>query len=182
VPELVARLDPDVVVSGFEPVSVAAGLAATLPRHVPVLVWTWSRRRDDLVTVLRAGGRGVLHKGAEPFEIVTALRCLATGGTAYPHGWEQAIMTLLDYAPLSGRRRRDDGEGLTPRQHEVVGLVAGGCSNKEIARRLGIAHQTVKNHLHHLMVKLELTSRVQLCTWAVTQGATVAPPPGELAG
>jgi two-component system nitrate/nitrite response regulator NarL len=168
VPGLVADLDPDVAIVSFEPPAAAVAVARRLP-EVPVLVLSWSRREDDLLDALRAGATGFVHKEVEPEELVRAIADVAAGRTAFPAGWERLLVSRLDgHPPVS--HRRHDPVALTQRERDIVQLVVDGHSNKALAAALGIAHQTAKNHVRHVMAKVRVNSRVQLCAWAIERG------------
>jgi two-component system nitrate/nitrite response regulator NarL len=168
VPGLVRRLQPDVVLVSFEPPPASLAVARVIP-DVPVLVLTWSRREDDLLDALRAGATGFVHKEVEPDELVRAIGDVAAGRTAFPAGWERLLVSRLDgHRPVS--HRRHDPVSLTQRERDIVQLVVDGHSNKALAAALGIAHQTAKNHVRHVMAKVRVNSRVQLCAWAIERG------------
>ncbi|MGH9001175.1 MAG: LuxR C-terminal-related transcriptional regulator [Acidimicrobiia bacterium] len=168
VPDLVGRLAPDVVVASFEPPAEAVALARRLG-ETPVLVLTWSRREDDLFDALRAGAMGFVHKEAEPAELLAALADVVAGKSVFPLGWERLLVSRLDgHRPGGGRRR--DPVTLTRRERDIVQLIVDGHSNKALAAALGIAHQTAKNHLRHVMAKVAVSSRTQLCAWAIERG------------
>ncbi len=175
-PGLVARLRPDVAIVSFEP--PAAALAATRALRSdtgsavvdpPVLLLTWSRREDDLLDALRAGATGFVHKEVDPADLTLAVVEVASGRTAFPLGWERLLVSRLDGHRPTGQRRGDPVT-LTRRERDIVQLIVDGHSNKALAASLGIAHQTAKNHVRHVMAKLRVTSRVQLCAWALERG------------
>ncbi|MGH3738013.1 MAG: LuxR C-terminal-related transcriptional regulator [Micromonosporaceae bacterium] len=145
---------PDVVLAGFEP-RTSIALARELDAPVVLLSWSW--RRDELLDALGAGVRGFLFKDVTPANLEHALVRVARGGTVVPSGWDHG---------LSGAERRARRGELTPREAEIVRLVVIGYSNKRVALELGIAHQTAKNHLHKLMTKLGASSREELRDWA----------------
>jgi two-component system, NarL family, nitrate/nitrite response regulator NarL len=136
---------------------------------VPVLVLTWSRREDDLLDALRAGATGFLHKEVEPDELLRAIEAVAGGRTAFPPGWERLLVSRLDGHRPPGHRLHDPVT-LTQRERDIVQLIVDGHSNKALAAALGIAHQTAKNHVRHVMAKLRVSSRVQLVAWALERG------------
>ncbi|MGH8991130.1 MAG: LuxR C-terminal-related transcriptional regulator [Acidimicrobiia bacterium] len=175
---MVARLNPDIAIVSFEP--PAAALAATRTLRpggagfvpgvdVPVLLLTWSRREDDLLDALRAGATGFVHKEVEPEDLTRSVVEVASGRTAFPLGWERLLVSRLDGHRPTGQRRGDPVT-LTRRERDIVQLIVDGHSNKALAATLGIAHQTAKNHVRHVMAKLRVTSRVQLCAWALERG------------
>ena len=168
VPGLVNRMEPDVVLVSFEPPPASLAVARIIP-DVPVLVLTWSRREDDLLDALRAGAIGFLHKEIEPHELLEAIEAVAAGRTAFPPGWERLLVSRLDGHRPPGHRLQDPVT-LTQRERDIVQLIVDGHSNKALAAALGIAHQTDKNHVRHVMAKLRVTSRVQLVAWALERG------------
>lgn len=168
VPGLVSRLRPDVVIVSFEPPATALAVARRIS-DVPVLVLTWSRREDDLLDALRAGAIGFVHKEVEPDELIRAIEDVAAGRTAFPPGWERLLVSRLDGHRPAGHRLHDP-VALTQRERDIVQLIVDGHSNKALALALGIAHQTAKNHVRHVMAKLRVSSRVQLCAWALERG------------
>lgn len=167
-PGLVERLEPDVAVVSFEPPAAALAATRRLP-DMPVLILTWSRREDDVIDALRAGASGFVHKEVAPADLSRAVVDVASGGTAFPRGWERLLVSRLDGQRPTGQRRSDPVT-LTRRERDIVQLIVDGHSNKALAATLGIAHQTAKNHVRHVMAKLRVTSRVQLCAWAIERG------------
>lgn len=166
---LVERKRPDVAVVGFEPPADSVTLLQGLSR-VPVLVLTWSARNDDLVSAVRAGAAGLARKDAPAAEVVTCIREVARGRTVFPPGWQRLLGRPQ---PRTGTLRRDDPAFLTPREREIVQSVVNGCSNRDMAKSLGIAQQTAKNHLRSVMVKLAVTSRSGVSAWALERGYVV---------
>ena len=168
-PALVKATGPDLVIASFEPPAAAVDVARQVT-DVPVLVMTWSRREDDLLDALRAGATGFVHKEIEPADLLRAVSEVAGGRTAFPIGWERLLVSRLDgHRPEAGHRRHDPVT-LTQRERDIVQLIVDGSSNKALAAALGIAHQTAKNHVRHVMAKARVTSRVQLCAWAIERG------------
>lgn len=165
---LVADLVPDVVIASFEPPAVAIEVARQVT-DTPVLVMTWSRREDDLLDAVRAGAGGFVHKEIEPDGLLRAVTEVAAGRTAFPLGWERLLVSRLDGQRPAGHRRQDP-VALTQRERDIVQLIVDGNSNKALAAALGIAHQTAKNHVRHVMAKARVASRVQLCAWAIERG------------
>jgi DNA-binding CsgD family transcriptional regulator len=110
------------------------------------------------LAALRAGARAVLSPEAPAAELAAALGALRAGLLAMP---PEALAALL------GRRAEPAGAGLTPREQEVLGLLAAGASNKLIARRLGLSFHTVKAHVAAVLAKLGAGSRAD----AVARGA-----------
>jgi DNA-binding NarL/FixJ family response regulator len=124
--------------------------------HVVVLTSFDDQRR--ILDALGAGATGYLLKDAEPDEVLTAIRTAVEGGSPLD---PRAARVLVD-----ARREQAPGRTLSPREEEVLRLLAGGLANKQIARRLGIAERTVKAHLTSVFQQLGVTDRTQAALWA----------------
>jgi two-component system nitrate/nitrite response regulator NarL len=171
----VARLAPDVVLldlnmpgmSGAE----AAGILADEAPDVRVLMLTVSEEAEDLFAALRAGACGYLLKNIEADALVAAIRSAAAGESVIsPRMMDKLLTGVRAEAPARTPRPTHEAERLTPREGEILGLIAQGRSNKEIARALDVAESTVKIHVQNLLRKLGLASRVQAAVYAVERG------------
>ncbi|HJQ44624.1 MAG TPA: response regulator transcription factor [Jatrophihabitantaceae bacterium] len=132
-----------------------------------VLIVTMVEDDDSVVAAMRAGARGYVLKGAAAEEISAAIRTVAAGGAVFG----AAIANRL----LAPPARRDTAEPeLTPREAEVLALLADGLSNKQIARSLDLSLKTVQNHVSRILDKLQATDRTQ----AALRARGIAPPPG----
>jgi DNA-binding NarL/FixJ family response regulator len=171
----VADARPDVVVMDIR-MPVMDGVEATRrlveaenpPR---VLVLTTFDADEHVVEALRAGASGFLLKDVPPDEFVRALRVVAGGEALIA---PSVTRRLLDrFAKLSvpaDEAYSDRLAALTEREREVLTLVAQGLANREIAERLVLAEPTVKTHVSHLLLKLELRDRAQLVVLAYEVG------------
>lgn len=150
--EAIARR-PDVVLMDLN-LPVTPGLEATrrIVAALPscgVLVLTMLADDATVLAALRVGARGYLLKEATQEEVLAAIRSVAAGGAVYGPG--VAIRLLDDHRPGN----------LTPREAEVLALIARGASNPEIARELGLSLKTVQNHVSHVLAKLQVRDRTQ---------------------
>ncbi len=169
--ELAHRLRPDLILldlnmrglSGME--ALKALKAADLDTRVIIL--TVSDSEDDVVAALRFGADGYLLKDMEPEEVLHSLKTAAQGRIALG---ERVAAILADTLRHETQPRPIDSIKLTEREREILSLIAAGCSNKLIARKLNITEGTVKVHVKHLLRKLDLASRVEAAVWAVKQG------------
>lgn len=129
-----------------------------------VVMVTVSDAAEDLVAALRAGADGYLLKDMEPEEMVEALKAAAAGRIVVSDE-----LTHLMAAALRQEKRPESASaaGLTEREQRILERIAGGLSNKQIARELDIAEGTVKVHVKHLLRKLNFRSRVEAAVWAV---------------
>ena len=144
----------------------------TLLRHVraqgcetPVVILTMSDSDLDLSAALRAGARGYLLKDMEPEEMIDAIGRAARGEMVVASAMTLKLAQLLQSGPKVSVRG-DLVASLTEREREVLNHVAHGQSNKVIAKALDISHNTVKLHVHHIMDKLKLRSRVEAAVFA----------------
>jgi DNA-binding NarL/FixJ family response regulator len=169
-----ADLHPDVVLMDVR-MPVMDGLRAT--RHITsredppkVLVLTTFDLDDYVYEALRAGASGFLLKDASARELSDAVRVVAQGDALLAPGVTRRL--IAEFARM-GAPRGPDGrhaEGLTERETEVLGLVARGMSNNEIAAKLVVAEQTVKTHVGRILMKLELRDRTQAVVYAYETG------------
>lgn len=153
---------PDVVITDLSMPDLD-GVAATtrLVRDHPslaVLVLTMHEDDEHLFAALRAGARGYLVKGADGAEIVRAVQSVASGQAVYSAPVARRIVSFFAGAPAESASVRAFPE-LTPRERDVLDLLAAGCRNHEIARRLGMSEKTVRNHVSQVLVKLQVPDR-----------------------
>jgi two-component system response regulator NreC len=134
-------------------------------RHPELIVVFLSMHEDEelLHEALRAGAAGYVIKRAEESEIVQAIH-VAARGDIFVH---PAMTRALLHRPVTTEHRREPPAfRLTPREHDVLRLLARGNTNRQIAGLLGISVRTVENHRANLMGKLGLASRVELVSYA----------------
>ena len=175
--EAVRALRPDVVCLDIR-MPRMDGITATrqicgpdVEDPVPVLILTTFDVDDYLFGALEAGASGFLLKDAEPDEVTAAVRAVAAG-----HGTIADSLTKRVVGELVSRRRTQPvtaaraDELLTPRERDIVLLLAEGMSNDEIARALVVETSTVKSHLARILPKLGVRSRLQAAVWAYQNG------------
>ena len=122
---------------------------------------------DKLLPAVRAGAAGYLLKDVEPEELVRAIRTVNAGeALLHPAVTARVMRELSEREPAAAQL---DG-GLTPREREVLELVARGLPNKLIARELGVAEKTVKAHVSSILAKLGVSDRTQAAVLAVRRG------------
>ncbi|MCY9784762.1 response regulator transcription factor [Nocardiopsis sp. EMB25] len=152
-------------------VELTAGLVA-LDEPPRVLVLSASGASDDVLAAVKAGATGYLVKSAGREELLDAVRRVHTGEAVYTPGL--AGLVLGEYRRLSAAGSPGTADEkppvLTPRETEVLRLVAKGLAYKQIARRLSISHRTVQNHVQNTLTKLHLHNRVELVRYAIDQG------------
>jgi len=137
--------------------------------EAPIAMLTTSGDERDLVEALRNGAKGYLLKDMEPGDVVAALREIIKGETVVAPNLTQILAKVVKGEdPLKPVPSPLDN--LTPREREILSLLAEGQSNKVIARNLGISDGTVKLHVKAILRKLNIHSRVEAAVIAVEQG------------
>jgi DNA-binding NarL/FixJ family response regulator len=158
----VEATDPDVVVMdrampGLDGIEAARAIRDRHP-STAVVVLSDSPDTRGILEALGAGAAGYLLKGAGSAELLGAVRAAAAGDTPlYPRVAE----SLLELGP-----HRNGCDRLTPREREVLALLAQGLRNRDIACRLGIAEKTVRGHLTAIFDHLGVSGRIQAALWA----------------
>jgi DNA-binding NarL/FixJ family response regulator len=134
--------------------------------EVKVIVLTSFQDDEHIMPAIEAGATGYLLKDVSAPELVKAIEG-AFQGQAQLH--PEVARKLMEQV-RQPRRRQDPAEELTPRERDVLGLIASGMSNKEIARELVMTERTVKGHVSNILGKLGLQDRTQAALYAVRHG------------
>ncbi|WP_406355312.1 response regulator transcription factor [Streptomyces sp. NBC_01635] len=171
----VADLAPDVVLMDIRMpelggIEATRRITAATP-HIRVLVLTTFDLDEYVYEALRAGASGFLLKDASSDQLAEAVRVVAAGEALLAPGITRRL--IAEFARLEDRPRpplRERVGALTERETEVLGLIAQGLSNAEIAVRLVVAEQTVKTHVGRILVKLGLRDRTQAAVFAYESG------------
>jgi DNA-binding NarL/FixJ family response regulator len=173
------RLRPELVLMDIR-MPVLDGIEATrrivqVQSATRVLILTTFGLDSYVYESLRAGASGFMLKDAPPEEIVAAVRMVANGDALLAPAVTRAV--IEEFARLKPVRPLQEPEAvtdLTPREREVLDLLARGLSNPEICERLVISEATTKTHVAHILQKLDLRDRVQAVIYAYESGLVVA--------
>jgi len=155
-------------------ISVLKKLKETNP-DLPVAMLTTSSDESDLVGALRNGAQGYLLKDMEPDDLVVALRDIIAGKTIVAPDLATVLASAVQAENQPKVEKEDPFAVLTPREFEILTLLAEGQSNKVIARNLGISDGTVKLHVKAILRKLNISSRITAAVMAVEHGVKKTP-------
>ncbi|MHC0431379.1 response regulator [Streptomyces sp. O3] len=132
-----------------------------------ILIVTSFTEQRTVVPALRAGAAGYVYKDVDPDALAGAIRSVHAGHVLLQPEVADALLSQQEHQGPQGR-----GGALTEREREVLGLIADGRSNREIARALVLSEKTVKTHVSNILMKLDLADRTQAALWAVRHGVT----------
>jgi RNA polymerase sigma factor (sigma-70 family) len=162
--ETTQRLDPDLVLMdvrmpNVDGVAATQQIAATMPR-TRILILTTFEDEDYVVGALAAGASGFLLKRTRPEQLIEAIHTIASGESLLSPSVTRTVIDRMTRAPATDRSAHKRLQALTPREREVLELVARGLSNAEIADTLVVEESTVKTHVKRILAKLRLRDRV----------------------
>jgi len=170
--ELIRERRPDLVLIDVQMPhgggrAVVDAVARTHPEIV-FLALSVSDKPEDVVALIRAGARGYLTKDVHGPDLVTAVGRAARGEAVFSP--RLAGFVLETFAAIPTAEVDEDIDLLTPREREVLRLIARGYTYKEIAERLYVSPKTVESHVSSVLRKLQLSNRNELTRWAVDRG------------
>lgn len=157
----------------------SVSLTVTVHREVPaakVIVMGLLPREEDVAEFVRAGASGFIMKDAVFEEFLETIRAVARGAQVLPRALTNSLFAQIAARSGGSRARKLEAVRLTSREREVVDLLGEGLSNKEIATRLNIAVYTVKSHVHNVLEKLALRSRLEVAAFSHAREAPAPPP------
>jgi DNA-binding NarL/FixJ family response regulator len=172
--ERARQLRPDVVLMDVRMPDLD-GITATreLSQVVPgasVLILTTFEQDDYIFSALRAGASGFLLKRTRPEELIAAVHTIAAGDSLLSPSVTRRVIDRMAQQPTPDLADRARLEMLTPREHDVLELIARGMSNREIAAALVVEESTVRTHVKRILMKLDLRDRVQAVILAYETG------------
>lgn len=161
IPDLVLM---DINMPGMNGLQATRTIKQEFP-YVTVVILSVSDDAADLFDAIRSGAQGYLVKSLQPSDWISYLHGVLDGEAPVSRSMAEKILgefTRLPAPPVS----HESGATLTARECEILGLVSTGATNRDIATKLFISENTVKNHLKNIMEKLHIQNRVQLATYA----------------
>jgi DNA-binding NarL/FixJ family response regulator len=178
--ETVEAANPDVILMDFT-LPDGTGLDATrailtLLPDVQIIFLTVHDNDDRLISAMRSGAKGYLLKNLSVNKLLASLRALERGEAAISRTMMARILEEFAQAEASPQSEPSPLVGLTSREIEVLQSLASGITNQEIANRLYISENTVKNHIHNILEKLKLNNRREAIEFAHRNGVIASSP------
>lgn len=177
------RLAPDVVVMDvrmpdLDGISATRQLTQAIP-ETRVLILTTFEQDDYIFGALRAGASGFLVKRARPEELIAAVHTIAAGDSLLSPSVTRRVIDRMAQQPTPEFADQAKLDQLTPRELEVLQLIARGLSNREIANALVVEESTIRTHVKRVLMKLHLRDRVQAVIFAYETGINRPMPNGQ---
>jgi DNA-binding NarL/FixJ family response regulator len=175
--DMAIHLEPDVILMdinmpGIDGVEATRRILSKRP-DAAIIILTMFREDEHVFQAIRAGARGYVLKDADSAEVMRAIRTVAAGGSVL-----DAAMTgkvFQQFRALSEASEKNNPEGLTERELEILTLIAGGASNREIGDKLFLSEKTVKNYITAIFQKLQTNDRTQAAVYAIQHGLISQP-------
>jgi len=175
----VRKAKPDVILMDLglrnrNGLRVVASLTKELPK-TKVIGMGLIPTQLDIIECMEAGASGFIMKDASVRDFLTTIRSVARGEKILPPPLTGSLFShVIEHALKRGKGPLNNAVRMTKREREVIALIADSLSNKEIAQRLNIATYTVKSHVHNIMEKLALHSRLQVAKYTRDEGTSSA--------
>jgi DNA-binding NarL/FixJ family response regulator len=177
--ESTRRLDPDVVLMDvrmpdLDGITATEALAQAAPRS-RVLMLTTFEEDDYIFGSLRAGASGFLLKRTRPEELIAAVHTVAAGDSLLSPSVTRRVIERMARQPAPDTAALGTIQRLTPREREVLQLIARGLTNREIANELFVEESTIRTHVKRILMKLHLRDRIQIVIYAYETGLNRPP-------
>ncbi len=140
--------------------------------NAKVIVMDLAPVLGDINLFVKAGASGFILKDASPDDFLETIRAVAKGANVLPPNLTDSLFSeIVDRALKGGRIKLKEAVRMTKREREVIGLIGEGLSNKEIGQRLRVSNFTIKSHIHNIMEKLALHTRLEVANYSYSAGS-----------
>lgn len=156
----------DITMPGEGGIAAARRITAAWP-VVRIMMLTVTEDQDNLIAALKAGARGYVLKGVSARELANAVRTIAEGDVYISPALASGVLYAMTQSPA---RQDEPLDSLTEREREILGLVVGGLTNREIGEKLHLAEKTIKHYMTNVLQKLQVRSRVEAALLAQKYG------------
>ena len=173
--ELANRMQPDIVLLDLvmpkmDGIQATARILECSPNS-RVMILTSFGEEDKVVPAIQAGAHGYLLKDIAPGQLIQSIRNAHRGEVQlHPNAAQQLMSVIAQKEAVESRSSRLEADPLTEREGEILGLIARGMSNREIAEKVFISEKTVKTHVSNILSKLHLDDRTQAAIYALKHG------------
>jgi len=134
-----------------------------------IIVMDLAPVQADILQYVKAGANGFILKDASLNDFLIAIRTVAEGSTILPPLLVDSLFSqIVEYAVREGKSKLKEAIKMTKREREVIGLLGEGMSNKEIGQKIHVSTYTVKSHIHNIMEKLALHTRLEIANYSYT--------------
>lgn len=134
-----------------------------------IIVMDLAPVQADILQYVKAGANGFILKDASLHDFLITIRSVAEGSTVLPPLLVDSLFSqIVDYAVREGKIKLKKAVQMTKREQEVIGFLSEGMSNKEIGQRIHVSTYTVKSHIHNIMEKLALHTRLEIANYSYT--------------
>lgn len=134
-----------------------------------IIVMDLAPVQADILQYVKAGANGFILKDASLKDFLITIRSVAEGSTVLPPLLVDSLFSqIVDHAVREGKSKLKEAVRMTKREREVIGLLSEGMSNKEIGHRIHVSVYTIKSHIHNIMEKLALHTRLEIANYSYT--------------
>ena len=138
-------------------------------RQAKIIVMDLAPVQADILQYVKAGANGFILKDASLDDLLMTIRTVSKGATVLPPLLVDSLFSqIIDYAMGNSKLKIMEAVRMTKREREVIGLLSDGLSNKEIAQKIHVSTYTVKSHIHNIMEKLALHTRLEVANYSYT--------------
>ncbi|HEX8221376.1 MAG TPA: response regulator transcription factor [Chloroflexia bacterium] len=177
VQELAETLQPDIILMdinmpGADGVEATRQVLKRRPEQA-VIILTMFREDEHVYQAINAGARGYILKDADSVDVLRAIRTVADGGSVLDAAMTNKV--FQQFKQMSEKSDKHNPEGLTPRELEILALIANGDSNRVIGEKLFLSEKTIKNYITSIFQKLQTSDRTHAAVYAIQHGLISQP-------